>query len=43
LVHKFDVQQELAPDGVVGPPDLFEVQERVDGREKGTVQPATTL
>lgn len=37
LVDEFDVQEDLAGDGVVGAPDLAEVCERVDGGEEGTV------
>jgi hypothetical protein len=27
LVHEFDVQQNLAPDGMIGSPDLLEMEE----------------
>jgi hypothetical protein len=43
LVHEFDVQQDFAPDGVVGCPYLFEVQQGVDGGEEGAVKPSSTL
>jgi hypothetical protein len=37
------MEQDLAPHGVVGAPDLLEVEERIDGGEEGTVKPAATL
>lgn len=43
LVDEFDVEEDLAGEGVVGGPDLLEVDEGVDGSEKGTVQPTTSL
>lgn len=43
LVEEFDVKQGFAQEGVVGFPDLSKVHERVDGREEGAVEPATTL
>jgi hypothetical protein len=43
LVDEFDVEQDLTPDGVVGRPDLLEVEERVHGSEEGTVEPTSTL
>jgi len=43
LVDEFDVQEDLAGDGVVGAPDLPEVGERVDGGEEGAVEPAASL
>lgn len=43
MVDEFYVQEDLACDGVVGVPDLFEVDEGVDGGEEGSVEPATAL
>jgi hypothetical protein len=43
LVDEFDVRQDLANYGVVGLPDLAEVNQRVDGFEEGTVEPAAAL
>lgn len=43
LVDELDVEEDLAPDGVVSRPDLLEVEERVDGCEEGTVEPTSTL
>lgn len=43
MVDEFDVKEDLAGDGVVGGPDLFEVYKGVDGGEEGAVEPATTL
>jgi hypothetical protein len=43
LVDKLDVEKGFAPDGVVRGPDLFEVEEGVDGSEEGTVEPTSTL
>ncbi len=43
LVDEFDVQEHLARDGVVGEPDLLEVDKRVDGGEEGAVEPAAAL
>jgi hypothetical protein len=43
LVDEFDVQEDLACSGVVGRPDLAEVDERVDGGEEGAVEPAAAL
>jgi hypothetical protein len=43
LIQEFDMQQDLPSDGMVGMPDLSEVDQRVDGSEEGTVQPASPL
>ena len=43
LVDEFDMEEGFAPDGVVGGPDLLEVEERVDGCEEGSVQPTAAL
>lgn len=43
LVEELDVEQDLAGDGVVGVPDLLEVDQRVDGGEEGSVQPSSAL
>jgi len=43
LVDEFDVEQDFAPERVVRVPDLFEVEEGVDGGEEGAVEPAAAL
>ena len=43
LVDEFNVEENLAAHGVVGAPDLAEVDEGVDGGEEGTVEPAAPL
>lgn len=43
LVDEFNVQENLASDGVVGRQNLSELDERVNGRKKGTVEPSSTL
>ena len=43
LIDEFDMQKYLARHGVVGRPNLPEVNERVDGRKEGPVEPATAL
>jgi hypothetical protein len=43
LVDEFDVEEDLAPDGVVGRPDLLEMKQRVYGSEESTVEPTSTL
>ena len=43
LIDEFDVQQDLASHGVVGLPDLTEVNQRVDGCKEGAVEPAAAL
>jgi hypothetical protein len=43
LVEEFDVKEDLAADAMICMPDLSEVDERVDCREEGTVQPSPTL
>jgi hypothetical protein len=37
------MEENLAPDSMVGCPDLLEVEERVYGSEEGTVEPTSTL
>jgi hypothetical protein len=43
LVHEFDVQEDFAPDGMVGRPNLLEVEQGIDGGEESTIEPAATL
>ena len=43
MVDEFDVEKDLAADGVVSVPDLAEVDERVNSCEEGAIEPATTL
>lgn len=43
LVDKFDVQKDLPADSVIRPPNLFEMHERVDSCEEGSVKPSPTL
>jgi len=43
LVNEFDMEEDFPAYGVIGVPDLTEVDEGVDGGEEGTVEPATTL
>lgn len=43
LVEEFDVEEDFARDGVVGLPDLFEVDKGVHSREEGSIQPSSSL
>jgi hypothetical protein len=43
LVDEFDVEEDLASDGVVGFPDLPEMDEGIDGSKEGSVKPAPAL
>lgn len=43
LIQEFNMKKDLARDGMVRLPNLPEVHQRVDGGEKGTIQPTTTL
>ena len=43
LVDEFNVEEDLAPDGVVRRPYLLEMEKRIDRSEEGTVQPTSTL
>ena len=43
MVDEFDVEKDLASDGVVSMPDLPEVYEGVNCCEECAIQPATTL
>jgi hypothetical protein len=43
LVDELDVQHDFAVDGVVGAPDLAEVDKGINGGEEGTVEPTTPL
>jgi hypothetical protein len=43
LVYEFNVQQHLAPEGVIGRPNLPEVEQRIDGSKEGTIEPSSTL
>ena len=43
LVDELDVQQCLSPNGVVGCPNLFKVEKRIDSSEESTVEPTSSL
>ena len=43
LVEEFNVQEDFTDEGMVRGPDLAKVNERVDGSEESTVEPATAL
>jgi hypothetical protein len=43
LVDEFNVEEDLAANGMICVPDLSEVDERVDCGKEGTVQPSPTL
>jgi hypothetical protein len=43
LVDEFDVEKDFSSKGVVGVPNLFEVDKGVDGSEESSVEPTPTL
>ena len=43
LVNEFDVEEDLAGNGVVRGPDLAEMDEGIDGSEESAIEPAPAL
>jgi hypothetical protein len=43
LIQEFDMQKDFARHGVIRPPDLTDVDQRVHSGEEGTVEPSPTL
>jgi hypothetical protein len=43
LIEKFNVQGDFPANGVIRSPDLCEVSLSINGSEKRTIEPATTL
>lgn len=43
LIDEFDMKEDLPAYRVIRPPDLFEMDERVDSCEESSVEPSSTL
>ena len=43
LIEEFDVEENLAGNGMISLPDLFIMDQRVNSGEEGAVQPSSTL
>jgi len=43
LVHEFNVEKDLACNGVVCVPDLLEMNQRINGSEESSIEPTATL
>ena len=43
MINEFNVKKYFAANGMIGMPDLSEVDERVDCGEESTIKPSPTL